>query len=291
VPIVVTHDAPVLGLAAVVYQRIEVAASGRAVATHHDPDAVDQTIWFPTVATTLQVDRPIDGQTGDDRAGGRDEQERATAVVGDALVDVVAHSGLRPDRRYRADLRLHERLDDGTCTPTDVTASTEFDIAGTGIAGVVAVGGFVAPAPGVFVAFQQITVLDAADGTGRLVVSHADCSDVAQTVVVAPPPPTTTGSPTTAPPTTVTPTTVTPTTVTPTTVVPTTVVPTAASIVPPDAPTAARTTRLPRTGSDATATLTTAALAIVLMGAGLTAMVRRPRPTSSRSSLPTRSGR
>jgi len=59
----VPGDSPLLGHVVVVYQRLSVAASGRIVANHADPDAVEQTIHFAepiptTVATTAPTTAP-----------------------------------------------------------------------------------------------------------------------------------------------------------------------------------------------------------------------------------------
>jgi LPXTG-motif cell wall-anchored protein len=59
----VPADSPLRGHVVVVYQRLAVAASGRTVALHADPDAAEQTIRFADVApatttTTTTTDGP-----------------------------------------------------------------------------------------------------------------------------------------------------------------------------------------------------------------------------------------
>ena len=62
----VPGDSPLLGHVVVVYQRLAVAASGRIVAEHADPDAVEQTIRFAepiptTIPTTAPTTAPTTG--------------------------------------------------------------------------------------------------------------------------------------------------------------------------------------------------------------------------------------
>jgi LPXTG-motif cell wall-anchored protein len=52
VTIAVPADSPLRGHVVVVYQQLTIAASGRVVARHTDPDAADQTIRFADVAPT-----------------------------------------------------------------------------------------------------------------------------------------------------------------------------------------------------------------------------------------------
>ena len=154
------------GVVAVVFERIVVAASGRVVAEHTDPDDLDQTVYFPALTSSLQLDAgaPTPG---------------AAAKVGDPIVDVVHYSGLAIGERYRMEMTLHERLADGTCVPTDVRASVEFEP--TEAAGTVEVRGAELPRHGVFVAFEHLLIGDV------LIAAHDDCDDAAQTLRVAAP--------------------------------------------------------------------------------------------------------
>ena len=54
----VPADSPLRGHVVVVYQRLAIAASGRIVALHTDPDAAEQTIRFADVAPTTTPPRP-----------------------------------------------------------------------------------------------------------------------------------------------------------------------------------------------------------------------------------------
>jgi LPXTG-motif cell wall-anchored protein len=262
---VVPGDSPLVGDVVVAYQRIEVQSSGRTVATHHDPASIEQTIWIPFVSTTLLADDTDDAPS--------------TAVEpGDPLVDLVTVFGLRPDRRYRTDMTLYERLGDGTCVATDRTASAEFDVSAAGPTSL-AVRGISAPNPGVFVAFQVVSVLD--DDGERVVATHADCDSISQRVHVVDPPVESTTTTTTTPTTTSTPTTT--ITASPTTTI--------RQMVPTTAPVPARqTTPLPRTGSDTSRTLAVAGLAVLLVGIAVSSVVRRPdrrpdrRPADRRTS-------
>jgi hypothetical protein len=267
VSFVVPGDSPLVGGVVVAYQRIEVRSSGRTVATHHDPTSIEQTIWIPFVSTTLLADDT--------------DHTPATAVEpGDPLVDLVAAFGLRPDRRYRTDMTLHERLDDGTCVATDRTASAEFDVTDHVGPTTLAVRGISAPGPGVFVAFQVLSVLD--DDGERVVARHADCDSASQRIEVVAPPVASTTSTTitttisTTPPTTQA--------THPPTTLPTTIARPGPTITSPaGVPVTARPAgRLSRTGTDASTTLAVTALALLLVGVGITSVVRRPRRPSER---------
>lgn len=60
----VPGDSPLLGHVVVVYQRLSVAASGRIVADHADPDAVEQTIHFAEpIPTTIPATIPTTAPT------------------------------------------------------------------------------------------------------------------------------------------------------------------------------------------------------------------------------------
>jgi LPXTG-motif cell wall-anchored protein len=144
-----------------------------------------------------------------------------------------------------------------------------------------AVRGFTAPEPGVYVAFQVLSVLDG-DGGERVVARHADCNSVSQRVeVVAPPVTSTTTTTTTAPTTTITTTTTAPSTSVATTAHPTTTrPPTVHSTVHPTSTVSPRP--LPRTGTDAGTTLAVAGLALLLVGVGISSLVRRPRDPHGR---------
>ncbi len=85
-------------------------------------------------------------------------------------------SGLAIGERYRMEMTLDERLADGTCMPTDVRASVEFEPMAA--AGMVEVRGAELPGPGVFVAFEHLMLGDTE------VAAHDDCDDVAQTLRV-----------------------------------------------------------------------------------------------------------
>ena len=154
------------GVVAVVFERIVVAASGRVVAEHADPDDLDQTVYVPALTSSLQLDTSAPTPGSD-------------AEVGDAIVDVVHYSGLAIGERYRMEMTLHERLADGTCVPTDIGASVEFEP--TEAAGTVEVRGAELPRHGVFVAFEHLLIGDV------LIAAHDDCDDVAQTLRVAAP--------------------------------------------------------------------------------------------------------
>jgi hypothetical protein len=270
---VVPTDSPLVGDALVAHQRIEVRSSGRTVAAHHDPTSIEQTIWMPFVSTTLLADDT-------------DHTSGASVQPGDPLVDLVAVFGLRPDRRYRTDLTLHQRLDDGTCVATDHTASAEFDVTADDRPATVAVRGINAPDAGVFVAFQVVSVLE--DDGERVVATHAECDSVAQRVEVVEPPvestttSTTTTSTTTTSTTSTTTTPTVPTTTSPTGVPTTTIGRPSRAAPPARVPTTARPTApLSRTGTDASTTLAVVGLALLLVGVGVTSVVRR-RPTGRR---------
>ena len=235
VPITVPHNAELRGRVVVVFQRLAVASSDREVAAHADPEADAQTIRFPLITTRLGL---ADATTGE------------PARPGDRLVDVVTHAGLEPGRRYRAELTLHQRHDDGTCTPTDQYASIEFEpVSASGTIDVIQAR---LPGVGTYVAFERIFVLDV-DGTATplLVATHEDCDDEAQTIhAVAPPVPDT--SPTT---------------------------PTASTSAPPPAPPSTLPPQpLPRTGGTSQGATIGGALALLLIGAGLLLVVRRVTP-------------
>ncbi len=254
---VVPADTVLAGHALVAYQHIEVEGSGRRVATHHDPAALEQTIWLPFVSTTLLPDRP-DAGAGSGRAA------NGPVHPGDALIDHLTAYGLRPDRRYRTDLTLHERLADGTCVATDVAASTVFDVPADVPSIATSVGGFDAPHTGAFVAFQVISMLD--ESGERVVARHADCDSVTQRIdVVDPPAPT----PTTVPPSTTS-------EPSPTTSVATTPSPTSAP-TPTAAPAPRTVGTLSRTGTDASTALAAVGLALLGIGVALITVVRRPR--------------
>jgi hypothetical protein len=284
VSFMVPADSPLLGHADVVFQRIEVRSSGRAVATHHDATAVEQTVWFPFMSTTLMADGTTEhGDAPSDRV----DATAATPVApGDALVDLVAVFGLRPDRRYRSDLTLHRRLDDGTCQATDRTASVTVDATvgvgdGDGVGDeptTFAVRGVTAPEPGVYVAFQVLSILDD-DGGERVVARHADCNSVSQRVEVVARPVTSTTTTTITAPTTTVPATTGPTTTAAAVIHPGTSVATTAhptTTRPPNPTTTVSPRPLPRTGTDAGTTLAVAGLALLLVGVGISSLVRRP---------------
>ena len=241
------------GAVAVVFERIVVAASGRVVAEHTDPGDLDQTVHFPALTSSLQLD---------DRG--------SDAAIGDAILDVVRYSGLASRERYRMEMTLHERLADGTCVPTDVGASVEFEPSEAVRDGR---GPRCRASPaGVFVAYEHLLIGDS------LIGAHDDCDDLAQTLRVAAPSTTPATTTATAPPTTVTPTTSTTSTTptTSTTVTPTT---TTATTLPATAVTPPGPNPLPRTGGDRVREIVTAAAAMVMIGAGLLLLARTARTT------------
>jgi LPXTG-motif cell wall-anchored protein len=158
-------EADLRGAVGVVFERLVVASTGTIVAEHVDPADAAQTISFPEIVTDMH-------RSGTDGAGASDH----LVAPADHIVDVVTYSGLRAGDTYRADLTLHQRLADGTCTPIDVTASQDFTaVAGSGS---VTVDVGVVPGPGVFVGFERIHSATAADP----VAAHEDCDDPSQTV-------------------------------------------------------------------------------------------------------------
>jgi LPXTG-motif cell wall-anchored protein len=270
VSFVVPANSPLVGGVVVAYQRIEVRSSGRTVATHHDPTSIEQTMWIPFVSTALMADDDADTDGTDDTDG----TTAAAIQPGEPLMDLVAAYGLRPDRRYRADMTLHERLGDGSCVATDHIASAEFHVTDDPGPTTLVVRGFSAPHPGEFVAFQVLSVLD--DDGERIVARHADCDSVSQRVQVI-------GHPVASTSTTTT----TTTTIAPTPTQPTTTVgPVTPTTPPPGAPVPPRPTgHLPRTGTDSSTTVAVAGLALLLIGVGITSAVRRPRrPAGHRGS-------
>ena len=247
----VLADATTRGAVAVVFERIVVAAGGRVVAEHTDPDDLDQTVYFPALTSNLQL---ADGA----RSPG-------------PIVDVVHYAGLASGETYRMEMTLHERLADGTCVPTEVRASVEFEP--TQASGTVQVRGAELPGPGVFVAFEHLLIGNV------LVATHDDCDDVAQTLRFVPPSTTTTTtstttvsepptSPTTAPPPAATTSTATTASIATTTASTTTILP-APIIAPP------RPTSLPRTGSNGARDVGAVAIAMSMIGAGLLVVARR----------------
>jgi LPXTG-motif cell wall-anchored protein len=275
VSFVVPADSPLLGHAVVVFQRIEVRSSARVVATHHDATSVEQTVWLPFMSTTLMADSTTGH--GDGQSDHVDDTAVTPVAPGDALVDLVAVFGLRPDRRYRSDLTLHRRLDDGTCVATDRTASTTVDA--TASVGdeptTFAVRGVTAPEPGVYVAFQVLSLLGD-DGGEHVVARHADCDSVSQRVEVVAPPVTSTTTTTTAPTATV------PATTGPTTTA-TAVIHPSTSMAKAHPTTTVSPRPLPRTGTDVGTTLAVAGLALLLVGVGISSLVRRPRDPHARN--------
>ena len=283
---------PGRGAVGVVAQRLVLAASGRVVAEHVDLADPAQTVWFPTITTSLQPDDGSDppaGPPADAPADAPAGFAGREVAVGDAIVDVVDHAGLAPGERYRLEMTLHRRLDDGTCVPTDITASAEVRPAAH--QGRVEVHGATIPGPGVFVAFERLLLDD------RLIAAHEDCHDEHQTVWapeprIEPPP-----VPPPAPATTV-PANPTPSTTAPPTVTSTSTPPVTTSSPPPPAPPSTAeapppppaqpptpppaqppTPPLPRTGSSASLSMAGAALGLVLMGAGLSLVVRSRAPS------------
>ncbi len=263
VRIEISHDtASLAGLAdgavAVVFERIVVAASDRVVVEHIDEGDLDQTVYFPTLTTHLRRD-------GLDPLG----VDGRSATVGDPVVDVVRYAGLLSGESYRIEMTLHERLAGGRCVPTGLGSSAEFEP--THAAGTIEVGGVRLPRAGVFVAFERLF----ADGV--VVASHDDCNDPNQTLAASPPPAIETTTSTPAPTTTTavidttTAPTTAPTSSTPATTATTTATTTPA-IAPPPGPTA-----LPRTGSDGVRDLAVAAVAMLMIGAGLILFTRSTR--------------
>ena len=108
----------------VVFQRIEVEASGRVVAEHVDPTDLDQTVYFPAMASVLRMPSPPPAPI----------RRRCTSV--NHVVDVVDYAGLAVGERYRMELTLHERRPDGTCTPhrrATPSASSGVEFVTTGV--------------------------------------------------------------------------------------------------------------------------------------------------------------
>ena len=261
------------GAVGVVVERLVLAASGRIVAEHVDLADPAQTVWFPAIATSLQRD------DGSNPPGGFTAREVA---VGDAVVDVVDYAGLAAGERYHLEMTLHRRLDDGTCVPTDTKATAEVRPAAHH--GRAEVRGAAIPGPGVFVAFERLLLDD------QPISAHEDCDDETQTVwaraprsepPVAPPPvPPTTALPN-PPPTATTPpvTTTPPLTPTPptTTTRPSTTTPPSTTDVPVTT-SPPPTTPLPRTGNSGSLSMAGGALGMMLMGAGLSLIVRARAP-------------
>jgi hypothetical protein len=264
-----------LGSTVVVFERIAVESSGRVVAEHIDPNDLAQTVHVPTMTSILRRADPADG--ADPKA----------VAAGDEVVDVVAYAGLAVGTKYRMELTLHERRPDGTCAPVAGTGpgvelaarrdphgpersspTSWVEFVTTAADGTVDVGPVTIPGPGTFVAFERL-LLD-----GRVIASHEDCNDPAQTVQASIPE-------TTAPPPTTTPPTTSPSTTTPpATSLPAT--PPPATLPPPPAgpPRPVTTTSLPRTGGNGALGL--AALALVMTGAGLVMTTRRARTSRER---------
>jgi hypothetical protein len=259
------------GATGVVVQRLVLAASGRVVADHTDLTDPAQTVWFPAIGTSLQRD------DGSDPPAGFVAREVA---AGDEIVDVVDYAGLAAGESYRLEMTLHRRFDDGTCRPTDVTATA--DVRPGTHRGRVEVRGARIPGPGRFVAFERLLLGD------RPIVSHEDCDDEAQTLWVPAPrieppetpattppattPPTSTPSATTGPPATA-PVTTTPVTTTPATSAATPPAPPSSTEVSPPRPS------LPRTGGSGSLSTAGGALGLVLVGAGISLIVRSRAPS------------
>ncbi len=165
----VTFDIPpessLRGATVVVFERLVVAATGAVVAEHTDPDDAAQTVSFPEIVTDMH-------RSGTDGAAPSDRM----VSLDDGIVDVITYSGLLAGQTYRADLTLHERLADGTCVATAVTASQEFTA--TAAAGTVTVDVGVVPGPGVYVGFEHVRLASAPTP----VAHHDDCDDQRQTV-------------------------------------------------------------------------------------------------------------
>ena len=185
----VTADSALRGAVGVVFQTVVVGATGQVVAEHVDPSSDAQTLYFPEVETVMRADT---GPAADVTSTIENPDDgRQTVEVGTAVIDVVTYRGLAPDLDYRADLTLHERLDDGTCVVTEMTASTEFSVAPD--ISEVRVGPVTIDRPGVFVGFEQIYVIDRTNPeevAETLVAAHEDCGEITQTVrAIEPPPP------------------------------------------------------------------------------------------------------
>jgi hypothetical protein len=248
------QDSPLAGHVVVVYEWLSVAGTARVVASHVDPNDQRQKIYLPFIRTNLH-------REGTDGTGLHD----STVEPGSRLVDAITFAGLAPDRRYRAELTLHERRD-GRCAATDVVVVHDFDTASS--SGLVTMSGIVVPGPGMYVAFQRVSDLGTAIGTPAstgggppaLVAVHDDCDDVDQTVwaatrSVTPPTSAPVATTTTAPANTAT--------------VPTTP---KAPVADPARP---QTGQLPRTGGGGTERLLLVAGVLALTG-GIMLAVTRP---------------
>ncbi len=250
------------GAVAVVGQRIEVAGSGRVVAEHVDTNDLAQTVYFPTMSSRFQaVTAPAD--------------ESNALEVGDEAVDIVDWAGLAVGERYRIEMTLHQRLDDGMCVPvvgaaTGIGATVEFEAAGR--SGVVNVGPLAVAHAGVFVAYERLYVragmatelgVDSEVATWRLISAHEDCGDETQTIrVAAPPTPDTTAADTTTPETTAP---SSPPTTAGTTTAPTTTTTTTPPSAPPPTP---KPPTLPRSGGTIASTTIGMASALLMIGVG-----------------------
>ncbi len=258
-------DTALRGRTGVVFEILTLASTGQIVAQHADPSSASQTLYFPSVTTAMRSTGS--GPTDDDRV----------IAPGDEVVDIVTMSGLAPGRIHRAVLTLFERLDDGTCVATDMTATRDFtgsvaagDPAATPAPQEVIVGGIAVPEPGVFVGFERIYLIERTEEAERLtlVAAHEDCDEPSQTVrSIAPPPP-----PPPAPPSSPAPTTE---TTVPEPSASTTSTPAAeTSSTNPPATSVVPGRPLPRTGSSTRGLATTAAL-LATCGIGAIAISRR----------------